>query len=882
MRSFRLVTAVCVFSCAIMLFSPESRAEQARAADEYMLVAQNDGPEPIDEQGSAEPAPPDGAPPEGGGAPPMPPENAESPPAEQPQPGAVQLPQRPNLPSRNAVNRSSSALPGLAAPGGRTTSTLPGGPKSGNITPNPPVITPVGAEQGITPAGVGRPTDGKSATEPVNVYFWQTELGEIVKAIGAQTGKNFLFDPQMGQTLVTLVGHAPIQSDMLLPLLQSVLTTYGFTMRESLDGNIIKIRPLNQDDEMSEMSVGQVIPNGFEEYSTHIVPVQFAKAEELANLLPSLGSAIAKVNAYGPTNTLIITDNSFGVRRMLEFISEVDIPGSEIVMEMFHLDYARAEDVAEQLVQVLLESESGGSAQSNRQVQPMRQPMRPVPGQTQQTIVSTEEPQLRVVPDERLNMVMVMATKSLMDQVRVLIDALDTPTRPDSNNMHVYNLKNADAETLAETLNALINGTTSSSSSSSSNNRSSSSSSSNRNASADQRNSRSGQQSSNRNSSGVDIQAFEKDVVIESYDSTNSLVVVATPQDYLVISELIEQLDRPQRQVHVESIIMEVVIDDSFELSTELLSLGGYDGFALNNIVNLGNLMANGPISTISGDSFSGLQGLTTGILDGTMTLPVSDGEGGWTSQEFPKIPVLLRALDTVTTTDVLSQPMLTTVDNEEASIVIGQEVPVTTGSQTSTNTDSTLYSNIERKDVGVKMTLTPQISQGDYVNLELEVEVSAVATATSSTGDVDVLGPTFTKSNVTNNVVIRDGSTGIVGGLIQDSRIRNNDQTPILGDIPVLGRLFGSKTDNHDKRNLVVLVTPTIVKDGVDSDRLTKQNIEDFQSYNMDSLFESGFIKKIKKRHTERIHDRPTENRIKKLSETTPELNLNVSGQQQ
>lgn len=704
---------------------------------------------------------------------------------------------------------------------------------------------------GIVLSGPGasnpaRPHEGKAATEPVDIHYEGVELGQIIRSIGAQTGRNFLFDPQVAAIPVTLISHGPIDPEMLLPLLQSILVTYGFSMRETLEGNLIKIRPLAEDAEKAKIYKGpDAVPTGYEEFSTHVIPIRYAKAEELAQLLPRLASKDAKVDAYGPTNTLILSDNAHGIRNMLSFISEIDVEGSEIVMELFPLQYARAEVLATLIQDILLGTPTGGAPGAAAVPRPPTptpvRPVRPgVPGQVQQTIIGAEEPELRMVFDERLNILIAMAPESIMKRVRELIEELDTPATYEMHNMHVYQLQNADAETVKEKLGA-ITGTT-------------------------PRMAEGGRGGGPGAGISAEVQPFEKKVVIESYEPTNSLLIVASPQDYAVIKQLIAQLDVPQRQVHVEAVIMEVAIQDRFELAVELASLSAEDGFAVNNVVTLANILASGPLSAIGAEGSV----LTAGILDGVMDIPVPTADGGFTIQTVPKIPLLLTALDSITDLDVLSQPLITTVDNEQAKITIGEEVPIVRGTSTSLDQAAvgrSIFSQVERRDVGIMMSVKPQISAGDYVALELEVEVSQPKQSEVG-ADPNIVGLTLQKSQVSNKIVIRDGSTGVVGGLISETTDHSVRKAPYLGDVPVLGWLFRRKTDRRMKRNLVILLTPYVIKEGVDADRIREYRVKEFASANVDVLFEKGYIKRIQRRHYMRTQYRPTAAKVGRVGE--------------
>ncbi len=227
--------------------------------------------------------------------------------------------------------------------------------------------------------------------------------------------------------------------------------------------------------------------------------------------------------------------------------------------------------------------------------------------------------------------------------------------------------------------------------------------------------------------------------------------------------------------------------------------------------------------------------------------------------------------MESLTALDVLSRPSLTTVDNEEAHILDGQEVPVISGSQRPLDSgggsfaSNSIFNQTQRRDVGIQLTVTPQISEGDYVFLDLEVSVERPIQSTVGL-DPNLVGPTFSKSEITNKVVVRDGSTGVLGGLISESTDRSKRQTPLLGDVPGLGWLFRRKDDQRTKRNLVVLLTPHIMKEGIDYDRKTRAEIDYAARANADVLFEKGFIKKISTKHDMRKNYRPTEAAIKDL----------------
>jgi general secretion pathway protein D len=717
---------------------------------------------------------------------------------------------------------------------------------------------------GELPVNEARPKNGAELTEPVKFDFDNADLSNVIQSLGPMTGKNFDIDPTVATQKVTIITHTPIPPDMVYEVLESILAMRGLQMVPAAGGNLIRIRPVGEDSEQSLLHTGEhQTAEGFDSYSMHIIKVRHADATELATVLKVLGSKQAQVDAYGKTNTLILYDNAAGIRKMLEFLKEVDVPGYDEVVEFFTLEFTRAEVISEQIQQVLMGSETGGAPGAQGVQNPMiRQPaaiQRPptrgaVPGQRQQTIVGSNPLTLRIVPDERLNALVVVASQPLMDQVRDLIERLDSPTPSESNTIRARQLLHADAEAVETALAALTGSAPRQSSSPGGQ------------PGGSPGGAMAAQSAASMGGASGDVQPFEKRVTITRYDETNSLLIIASPQDYKVLDALIAQLDVPARQVHVEAIIMEVGITDNFQLAVESAGLTANDYFALNNVVNLANVLTQGPLS-LTGSSDSSL--FNFGVIDGTTSIRTTDSAGVTTEQIVPNVPFLMTALEALTALDVLSRPSLTTVDNEEAKITVGQKVPFIRNSQQSLGGNiggvGSVYNSVDREEVGIKLTVTPQISEGDYVNMKLDVEVSS--TVASDVGlDPNLVGPTLSLSQVTNKVVIKDSSTGIVGGLISETTERSNRQTPLLGDVPGLGWLFRRKDNGRQKRNLVVLVTPHIVKSGIDFDRFTEAQMDEVTKANMDEFFEKGLIKKIKKKHYLRNEYRPTETVMPKL----------------
>ena len=683
-----------------------------------------------------------------------------------------------------------------------------------------------------------RPQEGGTAQEPIDINFEDAALLEIIQMIGAQTGRNFEVDPSLGNQRVTIISHHPVPPDLAYEVLESVLATRNFAMVETLNGNLVKIVPRGQNVEKLELQGPGEPVEGFDSFALYVVPVQHASATDVANVLQAVGSKDAKITVYELTNTLIISDTADGLRNMLQLLEMIDVAGYDTQLEIFVLEYARAEDLVNKILDVLTDAGGQGGQPGQRAVPPTRitRTARPaVPGQQEPEIFGEAESTLRMVPDERLNAIIVIATEGLMQQVRFLIEQLDTPIPIEQNNMHYKPLNNADAEQVEEVLNAITGGTP--------------------------RLAEGAGGGGAAPAAGAEVQPFEKEIIITRYEPTNALVIVASPQDFRILEMIIEQLDVPRRQVNVESMILEVTINDQFQLSVESAAISGNDAFGLNNVMDLANVIASGPLALAG-------PGTTVGIIDGTTQIPVPTGVDpdtgaptGIELQTIPNIPLLLRALETITDVEVLSKPNLLTVDTETSDITVGQEIPIITSlSDVNDRTGFLSRSRVEREDVGVKMEVTPQINEGDYVALELSVEVSQPVP--SSVGiDPNIAGPTFNKSLITSNVIVGDGQTGIIGGLIREGVDKTVSQAPFLGDIPVLGFLFRRKNNARSKQNLVILVTPHIIKERHDIDRITDFRVDEFYNKNVDVIFEDlGYVQKIRKKQYLRNDYRPTD----------------------
>lgn len=304
---------------------------------------------------------------------------------------------------------------------------------------------------------------------------------------------------------------------------------------------------------------------------------------------------------------------------------------------------------------------------------------------------------------------------------------------------------------------------------------------------------------------------LEGAVTITADKSTNSLIIIASPGDYETMKDVIAKLDIPRRQVYVEAAIIEMGLSKSNEFGFEFQAMQPLDN---NNITAFGGTNYGGiGQATVSGPAaFAGFNGLALGAVKGTFT---------YRGQEFLNIGALLRALQSDSDVNVLSTPNILTSDNQKAEIMVGENVPFRTGqSQSAATGGSSILTTIERKDVGISLQITPQITSDDNVKLELYQEISSVVEGAAASAD----GPTTSKRSASTTVVIKDRETMVIGGLIRDNLVTTERKVPFLGDIPLLGWLFKYRSSRMEKVNLMIFITPYIIKNGEDAQAITSQ----------------------------------------------------------
>ena len=394
----------------------------------------------------------------------------------------------------------------------------------------------------------------------------------------------------------------------------------------------------------------------------------------------------------------------------------------------------------------------------------------------------------KAIADQRLNAVILFGDKSARAAMKSIISLLDISAPNAQGMLNIYFLEHADATELSKVLDSLIKG---------------------------------GQAQKPSTPAGGAFEAVGG-IIITADKSSNALLIVASPSDYQNLSQIIKQLDKQKKQVFVEAMIAEVSMNKLFELGSKWRATMRVDG----EPVVIGGV---GQVDqTTIGSILTGLSGLTLGGLSNYFTIPQTFVPGATSDMKVPGLAALFSLSDFKGAVNVLSSPQILTSDNKEAEILVGENVPFISKRERDTTTTGTVLTSIERKDVGITLRITPQINEGDFVKLDIFQEISALVQGESE-NIITSVGPTTTKRSTKTSVVVKDRQTVVIGGLMEDRAEETITKVPLLGDIPLIGWLFKFKSLKKSKINLLVFLTPHIIKESDYLSQLSKSKMTDF-----------------------------------------------------
>jgi general secretion pathway protein D len=588
--------------------------------------------------------------------------------------------------------------------------------------------------------------------QTITPAFRDADITQIIEAVSTITGRTFIVDPRV-RAQVTILSSTPMTPDAFYQAFLSILQVHGFMAVQS--GNITKILPDANARQVPSNDLPSNISSTSDEIVTQVIEIENVNA---AQLVPSLRPLIPQQGhlAYIPgTNTLVISDRAANVARMMRIIERLDRAGDDDI-DLVRLENASAAEIV-RVVNTLFAP--GAAAQGG----------------------GDPSSAVKVVADDRTNSVLISGEQSQRLRMKALITHLDTPLEAGGDTQVRY-LEYADAEELAGKLKEQVQGIVQ--------------------AAAPGAPPAGG-------GGGGGAQAAERNVTIWADPQNNALIVTAPPKIMRSIMGVVDKLDIRRLQVQVEAILVEITATKASELGINW----AIDGTNSDSTVPVGTF--NQPIGGTSIlDIIQGIadpENLPTGALRG-----VTIGAGRF-GDDGTNFAVLLRALRGDGNSNIISTPSIVTIDNEEAEIKVAQEVPFITGQYANTgggqgnNNFVNPFTTVQREEVGNILKITPQINRGDSVILKIEQESSSLSQGVE--GAVDLI---TNKRTVSTKVIVEDGGIIVLGGLIDDVARESENRFPILGSIPIIGELFKTRSGQTEKRNLMLFIRPTILRDGV------------------------------------------------------------------
>lgn len=607
------------------------------------------------------------------------------------------------------------------------------------------------------------------AEESAQINLRDVDMPTLIETVSRITGKNFVVDPRV-KGKVTVITNSDMDADELYETFLSILQVHGFSAVPS-GANLIKVVPSNQAKQQPVPVIGEEEERqsikgtkkrrkkrNADELITRVIRVEHVPAAMLVPILRPLVPSTGQLQAYGPSNTILISDRAANIERLVKVIKRMDRADDE-ELEVVPLKFASAKDLA-QTIQTLQKSSIKGAKSKNR-----------------------------VSADVRTNSLLLSGDKSSRQQVRKIIEKLDTYQRVEEKTKVIY-LKYAKAVDLAKVLTGF---------------------------SKTQKTTR----ATKKGAAGTQ----KAEVDIQADDATNSLIITAEADVQKNLAKVIARLDVRRAQVLVEAIIAEV----SFDLSK---TLGSSLGFSMSEglLGGSGTVAGVGALLNVFANTANSAAGVAPPSGGGRLGLVDNVGKN--------KFGLLIDALKGDAATNILSTPTVVALDNQEATLVVGENVPFVTGSYTSTGGNGGTSSNpsnpfqtIERKDVGITLKIKPQINDGSSIRLDIEQEVSSLSSSSASASDLIT-----NKRSINTSVMVEDGQVLVLGGLMQDTFRDQITKVPVLGNIPIVGKLFRSSTTTKVKKNLMVFIHPVIMRDVLSGDYYTRQKYNKLRKAQVDS----------------------------------------------
>lgn len=686
-------------------------------------------------------------------------------------------------------------------------------------TPPPPKPAAAPAS-GAAPAGGGatiapkKPSCDESRRKGrYNIYFDKVEIEKLVQTVSDVTCKTFIL-PENIRGKISIIGpengKVEVDADQFYAAFLAALDANSLAAYSN--GKFMKI----VDKQRAKQFPIQTILDPNEQYTvneqmvTRMFKIKHVEIEQLRGVLQQLVTPSGDTIPFQP-DTIIINDLGSNMHRLEKLVEQLDSRASSDEMRVLQVQFATAQEMADKITKLFEVKVNRPGQRPGGFVPP------PPPGGVQPEKAGEGGPATltQLIPDERTNKLIIIASPAAMDRIMALVREIDIPASAGDGRINVYYLENANAEDVASTLQTLAQGT------------------------ANRPKTPVPPPPGGKPSTAAEL--FQGEVKVSADKSTNALVIIASQNDYRSLVRVIEKLDIQRRQVFVEAVIMEVNLDRNSELginfhggvplpSTEVTPVffgTKYSRQGLPPSINLANL--------ISLSGFLGGISSTTNINIGGLSIP--------------NFGLVINALQTSSDVNVLSTPHILTTDNEEAEITVGQNVPFQSGFSAGglgglgglggaagglgglagglgALGGGLPFGQIQRQNVDLKLSIKPQINESDYVRLVINEQIEEIASSDP------ILGPTTSKRSAKTTVVAKDQETVVIGGIMQDRLVESVSKTPLLGDIPLLGNLFRQQTRRKVKTNLLLFLTPYIIRDAGDFRRIFERKLKERQQF--------------------------------------------------
>ena len=626
---------------------------------------------------------------------------------------------------------------------------------------------------------------GFASAESWKVNLQDADIKAFINEVATITDQNFVLDPRINGN-VTVISNKALSRDVIYQLFLSVMQVNGVAAIDS--GTTIKLVP----DNVAKQSGVAVDLRGNsvgETLATRVIYLTNTQAAEVLGVIRPLMPQSAHAAAVPGVNALVLSDRADSLNQLTALIRDLDsnVNDSLHVIPLRHVDAERMMD----LISSLVMTTGGGQAQGSSN-------------------------QLKVIADASSDRLLVKGSPEMIAKVQEMVNQLDTTPSRRLSGLRVFRLKYASASHIAEMLRGLLAnqsinsaGATSSLESASLNDTPSTGAALTGETGGINTSAASSIAASPSSSGGSGSDVGGRPFSIIADETQNAVIVNAAPELMFEIEDAVNQLDNRRAQVLIQAAIVEVSGDDATQLGVQWALGNANSGYGVVNFNNVGASAASLAAAALSGGGSASISAAAGSIAGALIGIGDSSKDSRGNTQFYGAI---LQALDSSTSANLLSMPSILTLDNEKASILVGQNVPFVTGSfTTSGNNSNNPFQTIDRQDIGINLNVIPHIGDNGTVRLEVSQEVSSVVPG--STGNAS--GLITNKSLINTTILADDQQTIALGGLMRDNTTTRQQKVPGLGNVPVIGRLFRSDNDSTQKSNLIIFLQPTILRDG-------------------------------------------------------------------